>query len=318
MTFTIESLNWEQVQQRTQLRRELDTLLCEGFGTQEYIKTFPNVFCKKSVASHWVSCNDNGELVSYLNATPLHFSWKGVDVRGACLGSIVTAKASQGQGLAYELIRSAEKTLKRLGFDFLCLFSQGGGLYERADFQPGLEEQLIPISELAPPQGKQEAVKAKFQLGEENSEERLFSVWDELYAHETQEGYRPVEWNRQNFAKLVRAHACRTLSLWQEGRCWAFAIYEKGADFESTWHLLRALNPASCGSLLAQMQKHTPNAQIHLSPKSDQLCAKMIVHFARMGSVHRFSSEMIKPLNAKIQDLILAGFYPDIPSLLSC
>lgn len=167
---------------------------------------------------------DQERLVSHLAVRQVDLQGTAGHARAALIGSVATAPAERGRGLAGHLLTAAVQDAQRDGCDVAMLWAERPELYARAGFSPGAAERCAVLDGLG---------------AEPRAGVRLATVADHDAIHELHRR-NPLRVRRtpRMTSGLLTTPGLWTAVLEQDGAVAAYACSGKGADLQGWWHEL--------------------------------------------------------------------------------
>ena len=242
------------------LRAALGTLVDAAFDTPCYRDSYPLVFGPQRRADICMLEQD-GELAAALAVLPLHMS--GHEDEGgpprralfACIGSVCVRASLRGQGLAKVLLAAVCRDLERAGYDGAGLFAADHSLYAAVGFAPAQADRLCSIADLAaalrscvPTPGAAGltslGIEVAWQRSQSLDQDTCRALWD-LARQSWSRGHLGIEVDYPMFVSALcetplQILTARTPSMAAtangERRLLGCLLFEKGADFQNTWH----------------------------------------------------------------------------------
>jgi hypothetical protein len=301
-------------------------LVASCFGGQDYLKTFPQVFGPDRTASLCV-LTQNDQVVAALAVLKLCLrcprSMDGPDFVNDlrqrelwfdCIGSVCTNPNHRQQGYASELLQKACAHLQSLGHAAAGLFAADPRMYAACGFVPAQPDRLMPLVDLMP--FMDVAPPPALDIGSHFLQPQLHST-----ASLSGAACRQLElmaqacWTHERgtfsadhhlFFTTVQQTPMQVLTISQpDGHLCGALFYEKGADFQETWHgLLVAPDLRSqperlsraTSVLLQSAYGHQPKSQILLDHESLRTPPVQQAIAQKKGSCH--SVFMIRDLQA--------------------
>jgi GNAT superfamily N-acetyltransferase len=241
---------------------ELDAwLLPDAFYSVQH--TWPQLYRSDGEGRFFV-LTDGDRLLSHCATRVVTVHGEHGPQRVCLLGSVVTDPALRGHGLASQVLAQA---LLANGADCVAtlLWAERGGLYARAGFVPGAEEQCLVLARR--PHSCRDGV-------------RLATVDDQhaLHALHARKPWR-VERSASTMATLLSTPGMTTLVLERGGAIVAYACCGKGADLQGHWHELGGDDDALAVLLPAALHEcNQTTAMLLLPPYRPDLPARLGRH----------------------------------------
>lgn len=304
---------WGELSSSDQRRYLACVASCFDTEPAAYAATFPLAYAPESRAT-FVSVEESRGPIAILSMTPLLFQSQSVTLSAACVGSVCVHPQHRGRGHAQALLNAAVATAQSRGFDFLCLFASDQRLYATNGFLPVGRDGLCALSALndKPQTHVEWATEIEWQYQEASrlSAQECAAVWRSL------EFWRQPSaalFSFRDFCSLIGAVPMSILTGSVQKRLEAVLFFEKGVDFQGTWHGAGAASPgAFAGALLKAAQVH-PGAQVHLVGGQ----VALFQNLWPLEQVEMIPSMMARPLAARAAEWLEGPQTPVVISLLS-
>jgi len=248
----------------------LDEWLLDGavYGVQH---TWPQLYRNDGEGAFFVR-TEGDELVSHCAYRTATLVDGASERRVALLGSVATAPAARGRGLAGEVLEAALSSLDGQ-VDEVLLWAERPELYARHGFEPSAKDRCLVLARR--PRREQAGV-------------RLADVRDHAQLHTLHEQKpRRIRRSLRTMSTLLTTPGMTTLVLEREGEPVAYACTGKGADLQGHWHEVGGRD-ADLALLIPEAMHRTDQieAALLLPPYRDELeelLAEQVVDTVRLS-----------------------------------
>jgi predicted N-acetyltransferase YhbS len=245
------------------LPRDLQLLLIESFGKDNYAESFPQVFGSLATAKQFI-IRDNHAVAAFCASIPFHWQVNDCRITGYCIGSVCSSEKYRGQGFASRAISLAEIDAKSNGADFTFLFSDLDIFYRKLSYQSYGKELFAPLA--ASPAFNQTACQNLIELkkmssdtdhslrygftkpGEAISPDHTMRLWN-LVSKSSHPSENILGFS--DFQQLLNIPLVEIHTLWHGATPVAAFFVGKGADFENVAHSAAAEHPTFLAKLFS-------------------------------------------------------------------
>lgn len=286
---------------------------CFAAQPAAYRGTFPLAYGADSNARFYVAATAN-EPIALVCVLPLLFQYADTVIRVGCVGSVCVGPQHRGQGYAQVVLDAAVSDSKTRQLDLLCLFASDTRLYAGRSFQLMGQDGLVPLAGLCAGTQNHISLDGELQWRYHSASELTLNdrsaVWRALERWRGQ-GMPVLSWC--DFQVLMQADPFGVLLCLVNGALRAVLFFEKGIDFQNTWHGLAADGPGSFLAILLEAARLFPASQVHL-------LGEQLVQFRQFWphvECVTFPAMMVRALNPRGASVLEAAQVLSVSSLLS-